>query len=365
MSVPTPGQRVVIRYSEAGQLSDALGTVVEASPEAVVVTTKRGPVTIPVAAIELVHEMPPAPTRAGKLHEIVSAEDLRRISANVWLPADTTWFHADNLRGDLQEDHTLVQTGWLLRANGGTTQRANSAMPLSSPGVPVAEALELVERWFADREQQAGFLIYSAGASNTLAAPCTELAAVFRSHGYAPGAPNLALTAATREVAGNASRPSEAALPGLEIVEHEEPHALHWAAWGYPEDHPEHAAFARLVTGADVRRFFSAIAVHPDGSRSLVGCVRLAVSQKWAVISNLVVSPALRRRGAGTALVRAAAAAAASRGFRSVLVEVDSRNEASLALMRSLGFTEHHRYWHVRKSAEVPQGVATASPAQA
>ena len=40
---------------------------------------------------------------------------------------------------------------WVLRASRGFTQRANSVMTAGSPGIPVPAALDVVERWYAER----------------------------------------------------------------------------------------------------------------------------------------------------------------------------------------------------------------------
>lgn len=348
---PQPGQRVVIRYTHDGSPTDAVGSVVSATEHAVAVETKRGTVTIPRGEILLVHELPPAPTRPGALHRIVSAEDLQRIAANTWLPDDSAWLHADNLRAEERDEPAAVQAGWLLRANGGVTKRANSALPLSDPGMPPEQALELVTAWFAARDQPPAFLIHSSAGTTELAPACAAIAGRFRDAGLVPSQANLVLTAATRDVAAGAGRPADAAPAGLEIVEHEEPHAVHFEAWGRPVGSPGHDAYRALVCGPESHTFFSAIARDASGSATLVGLVRLAMSQKWAVLSDLVVAPAFRRRGAGRALVRAAAAGAAVRGVRSALVQVAVDNDASLRLMASLGFTEHHRYWHARPPA--------------
>ena len=37
---------------------------------------------------------------------------------------------------------------WLLRADGGFTGRANSALPLGDPGLPLAGAVDEVEAWY-------------------------------------------------------------------------------------------------------------------------------------------------------------------------------------------------------------------------
>ena len=41
---------------------------------------------------------------------------------------------------------------WLLRAGGGFTGRANSALVVGDPGLPLPEAVDAVTRWYADRD---------------------------------------------------------------------------------------------------------------------------------------------------------------------------------------------------------------------
>lgn len=347
MTTPRPGQRLVIRYGADGQTTDALGTVAAADDQRIIMDTGRGRVEIPVAAIEVVHEMPPAPTQPGRLHRVVSPEDLRRISAAVWLPADAVWLNADNLRAEASESASDVQSGWLLRAAHGVSQRANSALPLTAPGIEPAEALDIAQRWYADRSLPPAVQIFST-VEGALAPSCEPLGAIFRERGFAPSGPTLALTADAKEAAGAAEVPA-----GLAIVVSDDAHRPHFDAWGRPADgegSEGHADFAALIRSPERFTIVSAIAEHPDGSKSLVGTVRLAIAQKWGVVSNLVIDEALRRRGAGRALVQAAASLAARQGVRSLMAEVEGANAPSLGLFSQLGFAEHHRYWFARRS---------------
>src|SRR5699024_7738130 len=95
-----PGIRVVLRYRDGDGATDALGTVEDVTDTTVTVRTKRGPAVVERAAIIVAHEVPPAPVRTGRPHEVVSAVDLRRISAAAWLPPESTWLHSDNVRAE-------------------------------------------------------------------------------------------------------------------------------------------------------------------------------------------------------------------------------------------------------------------------
>jgi GNAT superfamily N-acetyltransferase len=345
-----PGIRVVLRYRSGDGATDALGLIDSVTDQTVTVRTKRGPVDVPRAAILVAHEVPPAPVRASQPHRALSAVDLRRISAAAWLPPQSTWLHADNVRAEAEESTDFVQAGWLLRAEPeAASRRANSALPLDAPGMPATQALDAVEAWYGTRGLSPAVQIFSEDASGTLDPACAELGPLLRERGFTPSSPVLLLTGATREAAAGATRAADAALPGLTIHVEDAPSDGVVTAMGPGPDEPGRDAFARLLTGAEQVQFLSAWAHHPDGSRTPVAVCRLAEVNRWAVVTNLMTSPSLRRRGAGRALVRAALATAAGRGVRSYLVDVEADNTASLALFESLGASVAQRSWFARR----------------
>ncbi|WEK12769.1 MAG: hypothetical protein P0Y48_09850 [Candidatus Microbacterium phytovorans] len=62
VKLPLPGRRVVVRYLlPTGQATDALGELLSADAETVVVDGKRGIETIAVADIVAAKEVPPPP----------------------------------------------------------------------------------------------------------------------------------------------------------------------------------------------------------------------------------------------------------------------------------------------------------------
>src|SRR5579863_7480490 len=65
------------------------------------------------------------------MHSII---ELERSAAAHWRGTDEEWLG-----------------GWLLRAAEGFTGRANSALPLGAPGLPLDEALATVTAWYRAR----------------------------------------------------------------------------------------------------------------------------------------------------------------------------------------------------------------------
>ncbi|MCQ9368410.1 GNAT family N-acetyltransferase [Brevibacterium sp. 91QC2O2] len=359
MLEPRIGMRIVVRRRIPDGSTDVLGEVAAVTDEAISLATKTGPQTVHRAEVELIHELPPAPQAAGPLHRIVSAADLRKVSAAVWLPNDVAWLNADNLRAEAAgaageagaADAATVQTGWLLRAAGGVSSRGNSALPLPGSGLEAGQALDLVQQWYQDRGLPESVHIYSGRGTHALDEACAPLTPLFKARGFSPSEPTLTLTADTAAAAGVDAAQAVPTPAGLQIVLADAPHQVHFSAWGYGAEDERRAQFAQLVTSPQDFTILSAVATHPDGSKSLVGTARLAIAMKWAVVSNLVVAPGLRRRGAARSLVRTAAHLAARRGVRSVMAEVAAGNAASLGLFASLGFTEHHRYWYARMAS--------------
>ena len=64
VNLPEPGHRVVVRYIlPTGQATDALGELLSADAETVVVDGKRGVERIPRGAVIAAKEVPPPPAR--------------------------------------------------------------------------------------------------------------------------------------------------------------------------------------------------------------------------------------------------------------------------------------------------------------
>src|SRR5690242_13733752 len=123
------GRRVVVRHRVGDKLTDAVGELATDGPE-LVVDTRRGPVRVARTAVTAVRAIPPPPPRRASLSAITRLEEL---CADAW-PA-----LVDERLG-----------AWRLRAADGFTGRANGALAVGDPGMPVAAALDVV-RAFAER----------------------------------------------------------------------------------------------------------------------------------------------------------------------------------------------------------------------
>lgn len=342
----SPGTRVVVRYTDNGSLTDALGEVLEVSPTHVRIATKRGPVDVPQNAIETGHEIPPAPTRPGKLHEIVSAEDLRKVAAATWSPREIAWLHADNLASELRGEDPKVLSGWLLRSAPAASAvtiatAANSALPISDPGMPAQEALSLSIDWLKERGSTPHILIHTQAHSSELSPASQQVAPLLRGEGFVPSEPITTFTAPTAELA-------QLREPDGEIVESDTPAPLHYEVWGIEESAREE--YSHLISSAPQYRILSAISTGPDGTRTMVGAARIAFAMKWAVLSHLVVHPDSRRTGVGSALVTAAARLAQTRGVRSLMYEAPDRERSDFA--HACGMGEHHRVWTAQPASK-------------
>ncbi|WP_055723741.1 GNAT family N-acetyltransferase, cg3035/Rv0428c family, partial [Streptomyces niveiscabiei] len=132
------GKRVSVRRISdpavtEGKFTDTVGVLTSWDDDVVVITRRDG-VAVPIPTTSLVagKVVPPAPAR--RRAPAASYEELSRVAARSWLPVESAPL------GD-----------WELRAAAGFTRRANSALPLGNPGVPLDEALRVVREWYGVR----------------------------------------------------------------------------------------------------------------------------------------------------------------------------------------------------------------------
>ena len=268
----------------------------------------------------------------------ISIRDLEEAAAGGWRAPEEA-----RLKGDWRGQGRWVGGGgWLLRAAGGFTGRANSALATGDPGMPLAGAAAEVCRWYTARGLPAMVSVaYPTGEPH--ADPVDRFLA---SHGWPvrSGAATV-MTAASATVADATADATAAVRVDLD-AEPDEP----WLARYRFRGQALPPIARRLLLSAPWQRFAS---VREAGRTIAVG--RLAVADGWAGLTAVEVDPAHRRRGLGRAITGALAAAAADRGAANLYLQVLDDNSAARTLYRQAGFADHHGY-HYRVAPGGPGG---------
>jgi ribosomal protein S18 acetylase RimI-like enzyme len=235
----------------------------------------------------------------------ISMADLEARAAGSWRAPEEDWLG-----------------GWLLRAADGFTGRANSALTIGDPGVPLARAVRQVCAWYEAR-----------GLPTSVDHLLEELGWPLRS-GSA-----VVMTAEPRAMPLRADLAISVRLDGTPDDD--------WLAMYHYRGHDLPPVARRLMMSAPWQAFAS---VREDGQTIAIG--RVAADQSWAGLTAIETHPDHRRRGLATTVTAALAAQAADCGVTGLYLQVEIENIPARALYRGLGFTDHHRY-HYRVAPTV------------
>ena len=314
------GMRAVVRHRLDDGLSDALGEVVALDDSSVSVATRRGVRVVPRGAVVAAKEVPPAPSRRGAPHLAPSMGDLQRVMVEGWPPIERA-----------------ALGGWMLRAAGGFTGRANSVLPLGDPGLPLAEAVLAAERWYAERQLRPLFSLYGPEG---FAVGDDALGTLLTGRGYTDVNRSVVLTASVRALQSAARATGPPAVGAAEVTVHAEttPSPAWWAA--SDERRRRHRGTAEAIMAGSPDQVFLSLAL----GGQVVATARVAFARAWAGVFGVHVAPGSRRLGLATALMGAAAAHAEARGIASTYLQVEATNEAARGLYRRLGCATHHEY---------------------
>jgi ribosomal protein S18 acetylase RimI-like enzyme len=234
--------------------------------------------------------------------------ELERAAAMHWRGTDEEWLG-----------------GWLLRAAEGFTGRANSALPLGGPGMPLDDALAAVTGWYRARGLPPMISVpMPLDGESPLDNLLTERGWVTR-----PG-PAFVMTMDLADVPA-------ASEVDLRVDGEPDGEWLRMHRYRGQADLPP--VRLRVLMSAGAQYFVS---VRVRGEAVAVG--RLSIADGWAGITSVEVAPARRRHGLGTAITLGSCAAAATRGARKVFLQVETGNHPARSLYERCGFTYSHRY---------------------
>jgi N-acetylglutamate synthase len=228
---------------------------------------------------------------------------------------------------------------WLLRAAAGFTGRANSALPVGDPGVPLPAAVTLVEDWYRRRALPPMIVVPGPLQNDAAPAPLDHFLAE-RSWVLRPG-PALVMTAAIADIP---PVPPDTLPPDTVVHLAPEPDAAWLALYRYRgQDLPPIAR--TLLMSAPWQAFAS---IRQAGRTVAVGRISVAPQsppdEPLGAITAVEVDATCRRQGLGAAITAVLAAAAADRGARHVFLQVETGNTPARALYERLGFRDSHRY---------------------
>jgi GNAT superfamily N-acetyltransferase len=212
---------------------------------------------------------------------------------------------------------------WLLRAGGGFTGRANSALVVGDPGLPLPEAADAVARWYADRGLR----------------PCAQLPGrqsraadtAFAAAGWERDEDVLVLTGPLTPTAAD----------GVPVGLSPEPDDAWLAGYRHRGRPLPPTARAVLTNAEDV--VFASVRLDPPPA-PLAAVARGVVTDDWLGVAAVTVEERYRRQGLATAVMAGLQRWAARRGARWVYLQVAASNAPARALYRRAGLIEHHRY---------------------
>ncbi|WP_203812417.1 GNAT family N-acetyltransferase [Paractinoplanes tereljensis] len=306
------GHRVVVRRivsvsQERTLYSDALGELVELTETDLTIATSKGTLRVPLDEVHRAKRVPVA--RRPPAADVVALE----LAANLAWPAPI-------------QSHL---GGWILRAAGNWTGRANSALAVGDPDRTLEAAIDGVVEWYSAHGQQP--LI---NAPMPLAAPVN---AALDARGWTARPLTLVQTASVVSLLTTIA--PDADLPPVELADSP---GDDWYAMVTEHKGALPPIAVRILTGVPEVVFAH---VH-DADGSLLAVARGAITgpDRWLGVSLLQTAPAARRRGLAQQVVRGLAQWATQRGSNRAYLQVEERNTAAVALYNRVGFATHHTY---------------------
>jgi ribosomal protein S18 acetylase RimI-like enzyme len=238
--------------------------------------------------------------------------------------------------------------GWVLRAHGGVTRRANSAWTGRATGdAPVEARIEAVERWYAAHGLPALFQLPPHAAPDGLD---EALAA----RGYRREAPVVVMAGRERLVARADTTPGGA--PFRTVLEETPSDAWLDLATGARGLTPERRRLYRDIVARAPRpaafaltRAAGAADEGAPGSGGALGCGLGIVQGTWLHVAAMATRPAARRRGVARALLEALFDFGRRHGARGAWLQVERENAAARTLYTGAGLHEAYAL-HYRRA---------------
>lgn len=323
--------RLTVRHRlPDGSATDVVATLVASDDTALtLLPDDGGPVVVARRDVVVTREVP-----ARRVRPSSSPADLERLAARGWPGTEQARLG-----------------GWLLRAGGGWTGRANSALVTGDPGVPLDDALEEVAAFYRQRGLPPRLHLprmldapgAPGGASRAEGGdPIEAVDAASEAAGWVAYDETLVLTADLRRL----DLESSPEHPSGPVVSS-------WAA------SPEEAWLGVLRGGSSrtdpaAAQVLGGVPAHYlslTSGDTVVAVGRVVVTDDWCGIAAIEVEPASRRRGLGRRVATELLGRGREHGARFAYLQTLRDNTPALTLYAELGFVPHHAY-HYRRLDE-------------
>jgi GNAT superfamily N-acetyltransferase len=231
--------------------------------------------------------------------------------------------------------HQRAYDGWVLRASGTDTRRANSTTILHESTLPLDEKIAFCEAWYARHRQPTIIRLTEEFAPPTLDA-------LLAARGYTREGETFVMTSIIHPANTLSAPPA-----GVRIV-------VRTTAEGIADLHQlkdsgeqmcaQDTARQSLWRGEEV-----CLALKTINGLAAVGLAR--IENGFVGVFNMRTVESQRGKGYATALVAAMLEWGRSKGAHSGFLQVDCANAPALAVYRRFGFRDQYRYWYRVMSA--------------
>ena len=215
----------------------------------------------------------------------------------------------------------LENSGWLMRATGGVTNRANSILPLvtnleTGALTDFAEKLQSAQEFYQKRNLPTIFQV-ALPTWQILSEKLRSIGAVETLHGN---------TMVTDLISSKQIVPA-----GFEIVQSDQ----FSDEWLGVNPTP---GIEKILSGC-AATYLSGL----KNGKAIATC-RIALAKGWSSITRVFVHQDFRGQGLGKAIVAAALEASFEQGATKALLQVEANNAIAIGVYESLGFNFHHEY---------------------
>ncbi len=219
--------------------------------------------------------------------------------------------------------------GWLLRANGGVTRRANSVLPIGPPPPPLEDSIEKSISFYRERGLKPRFQMTETSKPIELDRDLSE-------RGFEVGLQVEVHTAAINHLIQKDTTIdvmiSNDVSDGWMSVYSE--------ASGYDSSTME--TRKNLMKRTTLPKAFALAKI----DRELAGVGFGVVEGKWLGLFNIASHPSFRGRGVALSVNTALAKWGHQMGARSAYLQVESENIPAQKLYNKLGFQQLYTYWY-------------------